>query len=566
MYRSVIRSLTIRCSILMLFMSLGCGGGSAPDDNIFRYNEPSGIGSLDPAFINYQAAIWAGSQLYNGLVEADENEQIKPCIARSWSGDSTATVWTFNLRTDVFFHEDECFGSARTRRLTATDVKYSFERVCDARIKSAGQWIFRSTVDGAEAYIKATAAGESPVGIRGITAPDDSTLVIRTAKPFAPFLSLLTTPFCWIVPKEATEFYKERFAHHPVGSGPFRFLSWEQDRDIRLKRNERYFRFDDKGVRLPYLDGIKISFIRSPKSEFFEFEQGRLDFVATIDNSVLEQVITPDGNLTPKFADYKQFRKAAQSVEYYGFLLDTAFTAAKNGPYSTSKVLRQALNYAIDRDRIVRYVLRGRAVPAHNGILPPSMPGFSPEVKGYDYNIQKARELLLQAGYGPGKSLPPITLQIGANERTASVAEAVQQQWKEIGLDARIVQVDFPRHLGMIRNSELPLWRTSWIADYPDPENFLALFYSKNASPAGPNTTHFRNATFDSLYEQALSPKLNPAERYTLYNRMERIVIDDAPWIFLYHDVSLRLARPSVIGFRPESAGRLVLETVKKSR
>lgn len=547
-------------------MSFGCGGDSAHEDNIFRYNEPSGIGSLDPAMINYQAAIWAGGQIYNGLVETDENEQIVPCIARTWSNDSTATVWTFNLRTDVFFHTDDCFGSARTRRLTAADVKYSFERVCDARTKSAGQWIFRTTVDGAEAFIKATAADESPVGIRGISAPDDSTLIIRTAKPFAPFLSLLTTPFCWIVPKEAVEFYKEHFAHHPVGSGPFRFSSWEQDRELMLTRNERYFRFDDKGARLPYLDGIKISFIRSPKSEFFEFEQGHLDFVASIDNSVLDRIITPDGNLLPKYADYKQFRKAAQSIEYYGFLLDTSFAAAKSEPYSTSKMLRQALNYAIDREKTTRYVLRGRAVPARNGILPPSMPGFSPDVKGYDYDIQKARELLHQAGYGQNKNLPPITLQIGANERTASVAEAVQQQWKEIGLDARIVQVDFPRHLGMIRNGELPLWRTSWIADYPDPENFLALFYSKNASPTGPNTTHFRNATFDSLYEQALSPRLTPAERYTLYNRMERIVIDDAPWIFLYHDVNLRLARPSVIGLRPESAGRLVLETVKKSR
>lgn len=566
MSQCVFRSLTIRCVILVSLMLTGCGGNSsAPDSNtVFYYNEPAGLGTLDPAFTNYQAAIWAGTQIFNGLVDIDTAEQIVPCIARSWSLDSAATVWTFILRNDVFFHTDDCFGTDKTRRVTAADVKYSFERICNARTKSTGLWVFRETVDGADDFHRATADGQTPEGIRGISAPNDSTLVIRLVKPFAPFLSLLTMPYCWVIPKEAVAMYKEQFSHHPVGTGAFRFTSWESERNLTLTRNERYFRTGRNGRRLPYLEGVSISFIRSPKTEFFEFEQGRLDFVATIDASVFDQVM-PEGKLASKYADYHLIRTASQSVEYYGFLLDTTFAAAKESPYSSSKFLRQALNYAIDREKIIRYVLKGRAIPAHNGVLPPSLPGFSQDVQGYHYDIKKARELIATAGYGSGKPLPPIILQIGANERTASVAEAVQQQWKEIGLNMTIRQVDFPRHLGMVRNSELPMWRTSWIGDYPDPENFLALFYSKNASPAGPNTTHFRNASADSLYEQALSPLLSPAQRYALYNKMERIVLDNAPWIFLYYDVNLRLARPSVIGLRPESAGRLVLETVEKT-
>lgn len=567
MSQTVFRSLTIRYVILAFLMLAGCDDNSStPDSNTtFYYNEPAGLGTLDPAFTNYQAAIWAGTQIFNGLVDIDTAERIVPCIARSWSLDTTATVWTFILRNDVFFHTDDCFGKDKTRRVTAADVKYSFERICNAHTKSTGLWVFRETVDGADDFHRATAAGQETGGIRGITAPNDSTLVIRLVKPFAPFLSLLTMPYCWIIPKEAVDTYKEQFSHHPVGTGAFRFASWEPERRLTLTRNERYFRTDRNGRRLPYLSGVSISFIRNPKTEFFEFEQGHLDFLATIDASVFEQVITPEGALAPKYADYHLIRKAAQSVEYYGFLLDTAFTAAKESPYSSSKLLRQALNYAIDREKIVRYVLKGRAIPAHNGVLPPSLPGFSKDVQGYRYDVKKARELIAAAGYGNGKPLPPIVLQIGANESTASVAEAVQQQWKEIGVDMTIRQVDFPRHLGMVRNSELPMWRTSWIGDYPDPENFLALFYAKNASPSGPNTTHFHNASVDSLYEKALSPLLSPDERYALYNNMERIVLDNAPWIFLYYDVNLRLARPSVIGLRPESAGRLVLETVEKT-
>lgn len=559
-------TLTTRLSILLLLALFGCDRNSKSDSSIFHYNEPAGIGTLDPAFTNYQAAIWAGGQIFNGLVETDTSENIVPCIARSWSLDTSATVWTFNLRNDVFFHSDACFGSAKTRRLTAADIKYSFERICNAKIKSAGLWIFHGTVEGADEFHRETAKNDKTNGINGIVVLNDTTLIIRLAKPYAPFISLLTTPFCWIVPHEAVEYYKEQFAHHPVGTGAFRFLSWEQDRELALTRNERYFRKDNEDNQLPYLDGILITFIRSPKTEFYEFEQGRLDFIAAIDNSVTSQVLNSDGTLSTKFADYHLIRKLAQSVEYYGFQLDDALPVAQNQPYSTSVLLRQALNYAIDRDKIVKYVLQGRAVPAKHGVLPPSMPGFSPKVEGYYYDVEKSRELLLQAGFGNGRQLPPITLQIGANERTASVAEAVQQQWKEIGLDVQIQQVDFPRHLSMIRNGELPLWRTSWIADYPDPENFLALFYSKNASPAGPNTTHFHDARFDSLYELALSPKLTPAERYAMYNRMERIVLDNAPWIFLYHDINLRLARPSVIGLCPESAGKLILETVKIKR
>lgn len=564
------RSLTTWLLILpaALICSIGfqsCGNKPKIDSSrTFYYNEPDGLSTLDPATTSYKAAIWAGSQIYNGLVELDSAMNFVPCLASSWDTDSTGTEWTFHLRTDIQFQENECFGAQKTRKFTARDVQFSFERICDARTKSTGLWVFRKRLEGAEEFYTSTADNKPSAGIRGITVLNDSTVRLRLTTPFAPLLALLSMPYCWIIPHEAVEYYKADYYKHPVGTGAFTFTEWKPDMALTLTRNPLYFKHDARGKQLPYLDAVSISFIRNTKSEFLEFEKGKLDFVGSIDPSFVEKVLTPKGTLTPAFSTYTLLQASAHSVEYYGILLDSALTAAKSMPLYRSKLLRQALNYAIDRDKIIQFVLKGKGIPATHGVLPPSMPGFSPETKGYNYNPEKARELLAQAGFPNGKGLPTLTLQLGANERTASVAEAVQQQWKAIGVNLELRQVDFPQHLDMVRSGKLALWRTSWIGDYPDPENFLALFYSQNNSPKGPNTTHLNSQALDSLYEQALSPRLSPARRYALYNAMERSVIDSAPWIFLYYNIQQRIARPSVIGLRPEGIDRLILEAVDK--
>src|SRR5262249_2726712 len=158
-----------------------------------------------------------------------------------------------------------------------------------------------------------------------------------------------------------------------------------------------------------------------------------------------------------------------------------------------------------------------------HGPIPPGTPGFS-NVKGYTFDRELARRLLDSAGYPNGKGLGQITLQLGPSERTASVAEAVQDQLKTLGIDLKLVQVDFPQHREMILSGKLPFWRTSWIGDYPDAENFIALFYSQYAAPRGPNTTHFSSPRVDSLYRAALDPRLSTAERAPLYGEAERII------------------------------------------
>ncbi|MBL1161810.1 MAG: ABC transporter substrate-binding protein [Chlorobi bacterium] len=535
----------------MLILS-SCNRTSIQDEftTYFRYNEPDGIASLDPALASYQSAVWATGHLYNGLVELDSSLNIAPCIASSWEISLGGTRLTFHLRPDVWFHTDTCFIAAGypegARTVTAQDVVFSIKRIYDGSAKSTGAWVYRDR-------------------ITSVAAPDDTTVVFTLSAPFAPFLALLTMPYGYIVPHEAVSFYGDDFGQHPVGTGPFMFKQWVPDVALQLQRNPNYFKVDGKGDRLPLLDGVTITFLRDTKSEFLEFMHGGYDMVTSVDASIAPTIYDANGKLQPRYSDFQIFRSPALSVEYYGVLLDTTKPGARHSPLATNKWLRQALNYAIDRHRIVAYVLHGKGIPARHGLLPPSLPGYDSTVPGYNYNPDEARRLLAKAGYPNGKGLPTLVLQLGNNPRTASVAEAIQEQWKEIGVSVELRQVDFPQHLSQVRAGELELWRTSWIADYPDAENFMALFISSNQSPAGPNTTHLVHRLLDSLYQEALKPGYSRAERSALYAQMQTYIVDEAPWIFLYHDVIIRMAQPNIHGLTVDGTGRLQLEHVVKS-
>lgn len=540
----------IACGVLMSVVS-SCvqQRDHAADQHIFRYNEPNGIQSLDPAVASYQAALWSTSQLYNGLVELDSNLSIAPCIAQSWDVDEQGLQWTFHLRSDVWFHPDTCFVAAGfakgTRTVKASDVVFSLKRVYDGSTVSTGAWVYRDRVED-------------------IVAIDDSTVRITLAKPFAPFLAVLTMPYGYIVPHEAIMFYGADFGRHPIGTGPFRFSKWVPDVALELQRNPLYFKRNKEGRRLPYLQGVRITFLRDTKSEFLEFLHDGYDLITSIDGEFAPSVYDAQGKLLPPYQHYQLFRAPAQSVEYYGMLLDTTLPGAKQSPLATNRYLRQALNYAIDRHRIVSYVLHGKGIPTRHGFLPPSLPGYSESVGGYGFDPDKARQLLAQAGYPNGKGLPTLVLQLGHNPRTTSVAEAVQEQWKDVGVNVTLRLVDFPQHLKQVRSGELPMWRTSWIGDYPDPENFLALFVSANRSPEGPNTTHLVSRRLDSLYAKALLPSVPDSIRFGLYQQMEEEIVDQSPWIFLYHDVMVRLAQPNIRGLTIDGTGRLILESVSK--
>lgn len=513
---------------------------------VFRYNEPKGITSLDPAFSRTMANIWAVNQLFNGLVQMDDETQIQPCIAKNWEISNDGLVYIFHLRDDVYFHDSEVFPNRGGRRISAHDFVYSFNRIVDGRVLSPGRWIF-SNVDFSEG--------------KGFAAFDDSTFVIHLKKPFPPFIGMLTMQYCSLVPKEAVDFYGKDFGRNPVGTGPFKMKWWYEGVKLVLHKNENYFETDNSN-KLPYLDAVSITFINDPQSSFLEFVKGNTDMLSGLDDgSYKDAIITPSGELKEEFKDkVNLISQPFLNTEYLGFVVNDSLEIVRNSPLR-KKEIRQAINYGIDRVKMMRYIRNNIGAPAVNGFVPEGLPSFSKELKGYDYNPSKARELLTKAGYPNGNGLPEITLH--TTSQYLDLCEYIQHQLSEIGVKIKM-EVNPPgTHGEMVANAQSLFWRKSWIADYADAENYLALYYSKNFTPKGPNYTLFKNEKYDRLYETALN-EVNDSLRYIHYRQMDSIIIDNAPVVPLYYDRVFRFVSKDVEGLGSNSMNLLTLKKVKK--
>ncbi|MCX6162400.1 MAG: ABC transporter substrate-binding protein, partial [Ignavibacteriae bacterium] len=473
--------------------------------------------------------------------------------------------YTFNIRTDVRFHDDPCFKDGKVRKLTSKDFKYCLERVNNPSTKTRGMWVFRDKIKGAREYIESfkTKNGNDKNGISGLTTPDDSTLVIELYEPFAPFLSLLTMTYGYVYPREAVEYYGNNFGQHPVGTGPFKFNKWNLDRLLVLERNKNYYEFDSAGIRLPYLDEIHYTFTQSVETEFFDFIGGKYDYHEPSAETI-DALSDDNGNLIkPDEKDYRLVRQPWLNTVYFIMIQNESLPAAKQSPFLSNKKLRQALNYAVDRERIVKYVLKNRGIPAHNGPLPVGIPGYDSSTKGYKYDLKKAKELLGEAGYEDGKGLD-LKLVISNDEMQKSIAIAVQEQLKETGIELKIEQVLQATLNTKQQDGEYAFTRGNWGADYYDPENFMALFYSKNIIPRGPNKTGYSNKTVDTLYEKSIRIT-DFEERKKIYNEMERIVIDDAAWVYLFYNQRIYLLQNDVHGFYLDGLNNIVLKYTRKN-
>jgi oligopeptide transport system substrate-binding protein len=506
----------------------------------FRYNQSSGIASLDPAFAKDQSGIWVCNQLYNSLLQLDDSLNIKPCIAKSWDISEDGKTYTFHLRCDVKFCDNECFTSGKGRSVTAQDFVYSFNRIIDPKLASPGAWIFNNNVDKSAPFV----------------ALNDSTFQIHLLKPFRPMLGILTMQYCSVVPEEAVKKYGADFRSHPVGTGPFMFKSWREGTAMILVKNPNYFETNN-GEKLPYLDGIKISFIDNKKTEYLSFKQKQLDFISGIDAAYIDEVLDDNGNLKPDLQNQFNLLKTSYlNTEYLGFLTD--LKSGANNPYLDKK-LRLAINYGFDRREMLKYLRKGVGRPAESGFTPYGLPSFDDEkVKGFTYNPIKAKQLLKEADHENGKGLPE--LHLNTNDTYKEYALFIAKQLENIGVSVK-VDITQPAILReWMSQGKVQFFRGSWMADYPDAENYFAVFYSKNGSP--PNYTRFKNADFDALYERALAEN-DDAKRYELYHEMENIIIENAPVVPLYYDEVLRFSQKNVKGLTPNALNLLNLKTVK---
>lgn len=531
----------------LLCAAVGCKPKYDSDGKmIFHYNESNGIQTLDPAYASGQAVIWPCNQLYNGLVDLDDSLNIVPSIAKRWTISEDGRVYTFSLRDDVTFHNTDFYPFKEKRYVTAQDFVYSFSRIVDPEVASPGAWIFQKVLRDAN-------------GKPAFVALNDTTFQITLSEAFPPFLGILTMKYCSVVPKEVVEHFGKDFRNNPVGTGPFQFQLWQEGVKLVLRKNPDYFEVDEHGCRLPYLDAVAVSFIVDKQSVFMEFMKGSLDFMSGIEACYKDALLTKDGRLNPAYKDeIKLITGPYLNTEYLGFMLKPG---DKNNPLLDKRV-RQAINYGFDREKMMKYLRNNVGYPGTAGFVPKGMASYNPNrTGGCHYNPEKAAQLLAEAGYPNGKGLPPISVAVSASY--ADLVQYIQHELANLGIELKMDVVQGAQQRQMMRSYQLPFFRGSWICDYPDEENYMSLFYSKNLQPVGSNYTYYVNPAFDKLYE-ASQQCVDANQRTEYYTRMDSMLMADAPVVVLYYDKVVRFIRANVSGMGTNPVNMLDLRRVKK--
>ncbi|MBT7553996.1 MAG: ABC transporter substrate-binding protein, partial [Flavobacteriaceae bacterium] len=443
------------CFIYLIFVFisfLSCSKDSlVNNDNVFRYNEHSNISSLDPAFASTLRNIWPVNQLFNGLVQLDDSLNIKPDLSESWEISKDGMTYLFKIKKNTSFHKSIVFGKDSIRNVNAFDFEYSFNRLKDPKLASPGAWVLNN--------------------VENFKASNDSVFSIKLKSPFAAFLGILSMKYCSVVPKEAVDYYKSKFGKNPIGTGPFKFKKWEENIKLVLRKNNLYFEKDSKGIRLPYLEAISITFLPDKKSEFMEFAQNKIDFINSIDSSFKDQLLNVNGDLKEEYLKSINLLTGPYlNTEYIGFFL------GKKESILQSKKLRLAINYGFDRKKMMKYLRNNIGYPANNGFIPLGLQ--KKRTKGFEYDLKKALQLIKEYKDENGNQSIEIVLSSDANY--LDIVEYIQRELLKIGINIKI-NILPPSSLRQAKsNGKLEMFRASWIADYPDAENYLSLFYSKN--------------------------------------------------------------------------------------
>ena len=528
--------------ILLIFFLSFCQNRRVNDNRtVFRYNESQGIATLDPAFARNQVLIWPVAQLFNGLVQLNDTLGIEPCIAKNWTISGNGLEYTFILRNDVFFHDHKIFKNGHGRKVKASDFEFSFKRIVDPKTASPGSWIF-SNID----FNKND----------GFYALNDTVLKIYLKHSFPPFLGILTMQYCSVVPKEIIDLLKEDFGRNPVGTGPFMFKYWKDGEKLIFIKNPKYFEKDSDGNQLPYTDAVSISFVRDKQSEFLEFMKGDIDFLNGVHASYKKELLTSTGELNPKYkGKIKIYKTNYLNTEYLAFYLGKNI---KNDNPLQYKEIRKAINYGFDRIKMMKYLRSGVGEPALSGFIPKGIGGYE-EGCGYKYNPDTARFLVKKIEKIIGK-IPELVLTTTGDY--VDICEFIQHELSGVGLKIKIEVSVGATFRSSVANGKLSFFRGSWIADYPDAENYLALFYSKNFAPNGPNYSHFSNEKFDKMYEDSFFES-DMNKRISMYKKMDKIILDEAVVVPLFYDQVIRFTRNNVEGLTVNPINLLELKKIR---
>jgi len=556
------RTCFLHGSAVLLFLLLTSCGRSELDTLRFKdeqvlYGQTSRFKGFDPVKVSDVASSAMICRVYEGLLEyayLDRPYHVQPMLAEAMPDISEdGLTYTFRIRKGIFYQDDACFPGGKGRELTAEDFVYSIKRIADLKNASSGYWAVNGRIMGLDEF-RAASAGTAPTDysapVEGLCALDRYTLRIRLKEPYPQLLWILAMHYTFAVPREAVEFYGSEFVNHPVGTGPYILETWNNNYRIEFVRNPKWAEtgrielypatgteearaaglLDDAGKQIPFIDRIVQYVVDDPATTWMMFLSGQFSY-STISRDNWSAVITPGRDLV---ADMKEqgvelLSSPTLYLSYIGFNLDDP-VVGKN------KKLRQALSCAFDPEQLVQYY-NGRVTPVY-GPLPGPLAGFKPKPTAYSFNLEKAKQLLAEAGYpngidpATGRRLE-LTIDLGdATPDTRQSVELMVGMVEKIGIVLKASYNNWPAFLDRLDRRQAQIFKLGWVADYPDSENFLQLFYGPNSSP-GPNHANYVNPQIDKLYEQ-LRTMLPGPEKDRLCEQMVDIVIEDCPWVFLY--------------------------------
>ena len=524
---------------------------------------PERIKGFDPILADDLYADTEVHRIYENLFQyhyLKRPYQLVPNLAEAMPEISKdGTTYTIKLKKGVLFQDDPCFKETqgKGREMTAEDVVYSWKRLADPKLLSSGWWVLDGKIVGLnEWHDAATKSGTADYSqsVEGLKALDRYTLQIKLKSRSSQFIYSLAMSFTVVVPKEAVEVYGKEFLNHPVGTGPFKLREYNPASKIVYDKNPTYRvetypsegepsdkdngLLDDAGKRLPLSDRIVVEVIVEDQPAWLKFMNGELD-AAGIPKDNFNQAITGDGKeLKPEMKSRGIILRINPQLD----ITHDSFNMA-DPLVGKNKLLRQAISTAVNPGPMISLFYNDRAIAAM-GPIPPGMAGYDADLKNpyREFSIEKAKALLAKAGFPDGKGLPPLEYQTVSSSTSRQMNEYFAKQMSAIGVQIKFNTYSWPEFQQKVKNRQGQMWGFAWSADYPDAENFLQLFYSKNASP-GPNDSNYSNPEYDKMYEASLKMTDSP-ERTELYKKMAKIVVEDTPWVFGVHRLAYSLRHP----------------------
>lgn len=524
-------------------------------DNSLNLALAANVKGLDPIASNDYYSALVISYLFEGLFKYDYLKrpyELVPNLAETMPEVSKdGLTYKFKIKKGVLFQDHEVFTGGKGREIKAEDFVYSWKRLADPKNQSDGFWIFDGKIVGLNEWadlVKIEQANyDTP--IEGLKALDDYTLQVKLKSPYFQLYSVLAMPFSYVVAKEAVNKYGKELLNNPVGTGPYKLANWVRNSKITLEKNSNYrggtypnqgeAQDADKGLlknagaKTPFAEKITFTELTEDQPRWQNFMKGNFDYLS-IPNDNFDSAVKND-QLVPELAakGIKLSISPSLDCSYVGINM-------KDPILGKNKYLRQAMALANDAQTDIKKFLNGRGIPAQ-GPIPPGLESYDPNFKNpyQTHDLVKAKELLAKAGYPEGKGLPEFAFETVSDSKTRQAAEFFAQNMAEIGIKVKISANSWPQLQEKIKNSKAQLFRISWFADYPDPQNFYQLFYSKNASP-GPNDASFANADFDKIYEESLMLPSGD-KRTALYKKLRDIIVEESPWIFSAHTVGYTL-------------------------